>query len=93
MGDIVYVELPEVGETLGKGDTYGVVESVKASSDIYSPVGGEVVEVNTAATEDPSKVNSEPYEGGWLIKVKMADASKELSDLMDATAYKSFIES
>ena len=86
LGDVVYVELPEVGATVEAKETFGVVESVKAASDVYSPVTGEVVEVNDALVDDPSKLNSEPFEGGWMMKVKVSDAS-ELDGLMDSAAY------
>ena len=86
LGDVVYVELPEVGATVEAKETFGVVESVKAASDVYSPVTGEGVEVNDALVEDPSKLNSEPFEGGWMMKVKVSDAS-ELDGLMDSAAY------
>lgn len=86
----MYVELPEVGQTLEAGEALGVVESVKAASDIYSPVSGEVVEVNESLVEDPSKVNSEPFEGGWLAKIKVTGG---LDDLLDAEAYKAHCES
>ncbi|WLQ14002.1 glycine cleavage system protein GcvH [Hahella aquimaris] len=86
LGDIVFVELPEVGAELGAGDNAGVVESVKAASDIYSPVTGEVVEVNEALQESPELVNSDPYNDGWFFKIKIADV-KELEGMMDAEAY------
>lgn len=91
LGDVVYVELPEVGSDIKKGDTYGVVESVKAASDVYSPISGEVVEINSTLVDDPSKVNSEPFEGGWMIKVKLSDPA-EIDDLLDASAYKAHCE-
>ncbi|AZZ94416.1 glycine cleavage system protein GcvH [Hahella sp. KA22] len=86
LGDIVFVELPEVGAELGAGDNAGVVESVKAASDIYSPVTGEVVEVNEALQESPELVNSDPYSDGWLFKIKIADV-EELEGMMGAEAY------
>ena len=86
LGDITFVELPEVGATLGRGDSFGVVESVKAASDLYAPVSGEVVEVNEALESGPDQVNSDPYGEGWLIKVKLSDAA-ELSELLDPKAY------
>ena len=73
MGDVVFVELPEVGATLGKGDQAGVVESVKAASEIYAPVGGEVIEVNAALVEDPALVNRGAESEGWFFKLKAAD--------------------
>lgn len=91
LGDIVFVELPEVGATVEAGKPFGVVESVKAVSDIYSPVTGEVVEVNAELPDAPETVNTSPYEDAWMIKVKLADAS-ELDDLMTAEDYKEFIQ-
>jgi len=91
LGDIVFVELPEVGTTVEAGKPFGVVESVKAVSDIYSPVTGEVVEVNDELPDTPETVNTSPYEDAWMIKVKLADIS-ELDDLMTADEYKEFIE-
>ena len=91
LGDIVFVELPEVGATVEAGKPFGVVESVKAVSDIYSPVTGEVVEVNEELPDTPETVNTSPYEDAWMIKVKLADAS-ELDELMSADDYKEFIQ-
>lgn len=91
LGDIVFVELPEVGATVEAGKPFGVVESVKAVSDIYSPVTGEVVEVNDELPDTPETVNTSPYEDAWMIKVKLADVS-ELDDLMTADDYKKFIQ-
>jgi len=91
LGDIVFVELPEVGATVEAGKPFGVVESVKAVSDIYSPVTGEVVEVNDELPDAPETVNTSPYEDAWMIKVKLADVS-ELDDLMTADDYKKFIQ-
>lgn len=89
LGDVVFVELPEVGATFAKGDEAAVVESVKAASEIYMPVTGEVVAINEALEADPSLVNSSAEDGGWFFKVKMAD-SGELDGLMDADGYKAF---
>jgi glycine cleavage system H protein len=86
LGDIVFVELPEVGASLKQFQTFGVVESVKAVSDLYSPVSGEVVEVNEALREGPELLNSDPFGEGWILKVELADAA-ELDVLMDAAAY------
>ena len=80
MGDLVYVELPEVGQVVAAGDETGVVESVKAASDIYSPVSGEIVEINEALEDEPELVNNVPYEGGWLFKVQLTDEG-ELDNL------------
>lgn len=91
LGDIVFVELPEVGATVEAGKPFGVVESVKAVSDIYSPVTGEVVEVNDELPDAPETVNTSPYEDAWMIKVKLADVS-ELDELMTADQYKEFIQ-
>jgi len=86
LGEIVYIELPAIGEKISKDDPFGVVESVKAVSDIYAPVSGTVVEVNEDLPESPEVVNEDPYGDGWLIKVKMNDAS-DLDDLMDNEEY------
>ncbi len=90
LGDIVYVELPRLGATLQQFGNIGVVESVKAVSDIYTPVGGEVVEINGAIDADPALVNREPFGDGWLYKVKLNDDA-EKSNLMDASAYDELI--
>jgi glycine cleavage system H protein len=86
LGDIVFVELPEVGDTFGKGEEYGTVESVKAVSELYMPVAGEIVAINDALEDAPEKVNNSPYGDGWMIEVK-ADAPSEIDDLMDNNAY------
>ncbi len=86
LGDIVFVELPEVGETFDKGEEFGTVESVKAVSELYLPVAGEVVAVNSSLEESPEKVNNTPYGDGWMIEVK-ADNPSELDDLMSKEAY------
>ena len=86
LGDLVFVELPEVGRTLSKGDTAVVVESVKAASDVYAPVGGEITEVNEALGSEPALVNQEPAGGGWLWRMRLADES-QLEGLMDEAAY------
>lgn len=91
LNDIVYVELPDVGATYDKGASFGVVESVKAASDLDMPIGGEVVEVNSALEDDPEVINSDPYGDGWIVKIKIKDAS-EADGLMDAEAYKSYCE-
>jgi len=91
LGDIVFVELPEVGATVEVGKPFGVVESVKAVSDIYAPVTGEIVEVNEELPDAPETVNTSPYEDAWMIKVKLADTS-ELDALMSADDYKEFIQ-
>ena len=85
LGDIVFLELPEVGRTLNKGETFGTVESVKAVSELYTPVGGEVTAVNAALIQKPESVNADPHQA-WMIVIKVADASEQ-SDLLDATEY------
>ncbi len=92
LGDVVFVELPEVGRTLAKGDEFGVIESVKAASDLYAPLDGEIVEVNEALEEAPETVNASPYEDGWIMKVRVADASG-LEALLDADAYQATVDS
>ena len=92
LGDVVYVELPEVGAEVSAGETYGVVESVKAASDVYSPVSGEVVEVNDALVDDPSKVNTDSFGSGWMMKVKLADKAGAGAGLMDSKAYKAHVD-
>jgi glycine cleavage system H protein len=90
LGDVVFVELPGPGDSFASMDVFGTVEAVKAVSDLYMPVGGEVLEVNEALDSDPSLVNSDPYGEGWMIKVRMADES-ELESLLDGTAYEDHI--
>ena len=92
LGDLVFVELPEAGADAEAGSEIAVVESVKAASDVYSPVSGEVVEVNESLADTPEVVNDSPYEDGWLLKIKLSDAS-ELDSFMDASAYESHAES
>ena len=91
LGDVVFVELPEVGAIFAKGDVAGVVESVKAAADLYMPVSGEVVEVNETLRADPALANSAPLAAGWFFKVKLADAS-ELASLMDESAYDALLK-
>ena len=91
LSDIVYLELPAAGASFGAGDIFGVVESVKAASDLFSPVSGEVVEVNDGLVDTPEAVNEDPYEAAWMIKVKLADPS-EVDGLMDAAAYAAYCE-
>lgn len=90
LGDIVYVELPEPGATYGKMDVFGTVEAVKAVSDLYSPISGEVLEINDALADDPAAINSDPYGAGWMIKLRATEPS-ELDGLMDAAAYNDHI--
>lgn len=91
LGDVVYVELPEVGKQVDKGAEAAVVESVKAASEVYAPVSGEVVDVNESLNDDPSLVNSDPTGKGWFLKLRIADQS-QLDDLMSAEAYQDFVE-
>jgi len=91
LGDIVFVELPEIGKEVGKGDDAAVVESVKAASEVYAPVAGKVTEVNEALADDPSLVNTDPTGGGWFLKLEIADPS-QLDGLMDEAAYASYVE-
>ena len=91
LGDVVYVELPEVGTEVEAHNTFGVVESVKAVSDLFAPVSGVVVEANTTLEDQPELVNSEPYEDGWMIRVEMKDES-ELNDLLEADSYRAYVE-
>ena len=90
LGDIVYVDLPKVGTNLEAGKTLGSVESVKAVSDVYSPVTGEVTEINTTLTDSPETLNSDPHGAAWLVKVKVTGGS-EVQSLMDAAAYQTYI--
>ena len=89
LGDITFVEVPDAGASFGKGDAAAVVESVKAASDVYSPVSGTVTESNVALADAPELVNTDPETGGWLFRITLSDAS-ELGGLMDEAAYKSF---
>lgn len=91
LGDIVFVEIETEGETLEKGETFGTVEAVKTVSDLFMPVGGEVIELNEALADDPELVNKDPYGEGWMVKVKATDLA-ELDELLDADAYKAMIE-
>ena len=91
LGDIVFVELPEVGEKISKDDPFGSLESVKAVSDIFAPISGAVVEINDDLKENPEAINEDPYGDGWMIKVEMTDMD-ELKDLMSSDDYAEFIE-
>lgn len=91
LGDLVFVEAPEPGSVIASGDAFGVVESVKAASDLLCPFGGEVLGVNSALDDTPELVNTDPYGDGWLIRMQPADAT-ELDTLMDAAAYEQFLE-
>lgn len=86
LGDVVFIELPEVGTEVNKDDSIAVVESVKAASDIYAPVSGEIIEINEALMDEPEKANEEPYDGAWFFKVKLSEAS-EVEDLLTAEQY------
>jgi glycine cleavage system H protein len=90
LGDVVFAELPKVGAKVEAGKSFGTVESVKAVSEIYSPVTGEVTEINGSLHDTPETINSDPHNAGWLIKVKLANTA-EVKDLMDAAAYEAFI--
>ena len=87
LGDVTFVELPEVGTSFSRGEVFGVVESVKAASDLYMPVGGEILEVNEELGDSPEKLNESPYGDGWIIKIK-SNSSEELSSLLTADQYK-----
>lgn len=89
LGDVVYVELPAVGDTFTAGEIFGSIESVKASSDLYAPVGGEIVEVNTALQDDQSPINKDPYGEGWIIRIK---PSGDEGELLDAAGYEAVME-
>jgi len=91
LGEVVYVELPEVGQQVERGGELGTLESVKAVSEFYAPVGGEVVEVNEGLADEPNRVNEDPYGEGWLVKIRVEDVDE--SALMDAAAYEAFIAS
>ena len=91
LGDVVYVELPEIGHRVEKGKEAAVVESVKAASEVYAPVSGEVAEINEMLTTDPATVNADPMGDGWFIKLRLDDP-KELDSLMEEEGYKRFIE-
>jgi glycine cleavage system H protein len=91
LGDVVYVELPDVGDPVKKGESFGVVESTKAVSELFAPLSGKVVEVNSPLSDAPETVNEDPYEEGWMIAIEPSDP-KELESLMDAKAYKAFVD-
>lgn len=92
LGDITFVDLPQVGATADKGDSVSVVDSVKAASDVYTPVSGTVAEVNAVLADQPELVNTDAEVGGWLFRITLSDAS-ELGELMDEAAYKKYVES
>ncbi len=91
LGDIVYVDLPEPGSVVNRGEVFGAVESVKAVADLFSPLSGEILAVNEALADAPEKVNEDPYGAGWMVKLKLAEPG-ELEGLMDAPAYESYVE-
>jgi glycine cleavage system H protein len=91
LGDIVYVELPEVGEKVVKDDPFGAVESVKAVSDVYAPVSGTVLEINDVLPDNPETINDDPYGDGWMIRVELTDKD-DLKDLMDAEEYAEYVQ-
>ncbi|HTN53412.1 MAG TPA: glycine cleavage system protein GcvH [Anaeromyxobacter sp.] len=91
LGDVVYVELPDVGDPVKKGEAFGVVESTKAVSELFAPLSGKVVEVNDPLSDAPETVNEDPYEEGWMIVIEPSDPA-ELDALMDAKAYRAFVE-
>jgi glycine cleavage system H protein len=88
LGDVVFVELPDVGDTIGAGDSFGTVESVKAVSDLYTPVGGEVAEVNSSLEDAPEKINDDPYGEGWIVKL----STSEEADLLSPEEYEKVVE-
>jgi glycine cleavage system H protein len=90
LGDVVYVELPKVGATLAAGAAFGVIESTKAVSELFAPVSGRVVKVNDALSDNPSTVNTDPYQAGWIVEVELSD-TKQLDGLMDAGAYEKLL--
>jgi glycine cleavage system H protein len=91
LGDVVFVELPEIGKSFGKGDEIAVVESVKAASEIYAPIGGEIIATNLALESSPSHVNEQPEDGGWFVRIKPSNVN-DLQHLMDEEAYQNFLE-
>ncbi|MGA9658125.1 MAG: glycine cleavage system protein GcvH [Asticcacaulis sp.] len=91
LGDVVFAEVPEVGKVIKKGDSFAVVESVKAASDVYAPVSGEVIEVNTGLASSPETINAVPEAGGWIAKIRLSDVT-EMDALMDRTAYEAFLD-
>ena len=90
LGDVVFIEIETEGESLSRGETFGTIEAVKTVSDLYMPVDGEIVKVNPALEDTPELVNSEPFEGGWMIRIKLSDAA-QLDDLMSADTYSALI--
>ena len=91
LGDLVYVDLPEVGTEVKKGDEFAVVESVKAASEVYTPISGEIIEINEDLVDAPELINSSPFDAGWLIKIRISNES-ELDEAMTASAYNDLVE-
>ena len=91
LSDIVYLELPDEGDTFGQGETFGVVESVKAAADLYMPVSGEVIDVNEGLLDEPEIINDDPYGDAWMVRIKLNDPS-QLDDLMKADAYRAYCD-
>jgi glycine cleavage system H protein len=91
LGDVVYVELPSVGSKLDAGQSFGTVESVKSVSEVYSPISGEVTEVNGDLAGTPEKINQDPHGGAWLVRVRASNAAGDLAELMDAAAYEAYV--
>lgn len=92
LGDIVFLELPQVGSEFKKGETFATIESVKAASEIYMPVSGKIIEINEAVVDAPETLNTDPYEAGWLVKIEKTGNDAELSDLLEYEDYKEEIE-
>jgi len=90
LGDVVFVELPQKGKQVKQGETFGTIEAVKAVSDLYSPVAGEIIDLNPLLEKSPEVVNKQPYEGGWMVKIKIKDAN-ELNNLLDVKKYRELI--
>lgn len=93
LGDVVFVDMPEAGTHFGAHDSIGSVESVKAVAEVYTPVGGEILEINGALETSPELINSDPYGEGWLVRMRLINAEADLARLMDAEAYAAFVES
>ena len=91
LGDIVYIELPEVGTQVNQGDSFGTIEAVKAVSDLYAPLSGEVVEINESLNDEPEKVNQDPYDKGWMIKIQISDES-EKEELLGSAQYEDLVQ-
>ncbi|HEX6288675.1 MAG TPA: glycine cleavage system protein GcvH [Herpetosiphonaceae bacterium] len=92
LGDVVFAELPDIGRKLSKGESFGVVESVKAASDVYAPISGEVIAINEALLDAPETLNSDPYDAGWIIRLRPDNAEADRADLLDAAAYEQHVE-